>query len=149
MKLTKALKEKNKLVREINGLFGKMQAHNSKPLSDVNKSEYNTAEIYIKLLVKKGKLINLKTKINKANLNIAPLIYELSEAKDTISKLQSISTFEGINHERFSVETSGVEYCATISEKEMDEKIEFFNGVIEKLQEDIDTYNATTEIDFE
>ncbi len=142
MKLSKALKEKNKKVKKLSVLSSRIAANNSfvkgkTPTYDARKllEEYDVAL---------EDLINFKTAIALTNAGIASKIIRMAELKSKISQLQYIQVTEGTQHLRHTEVT--IEYESIINERERDELVEKAQEEIDTLQEEIDTYNATTEL---
>lgn len=144
MKLAKALKEKNKKVKKLKTLSDRINSNNSyikgtTPTYDAKKlwEEYNAAL---------EDLIKFKAAIALTNAGIAEKIIRMAELKSKISSFHYMPITEGIqlSHRREGVEPP--EYIAVVNEKEKDELMEKTQEEIDNLQEEIDTYNATTEL---
>lgn len=146
MKLAKALKEKNKLVGEIQKLKTLIQQKNSYNVAQ--PMNYNTKELMNVLVNKLDKLIELKTKITFANAPIQSRIFAISEAKAAIQFLSSISTTEGQIVQNTYGGSTTHEFNAQIKELEIDAMKKQYELDIERFQDDMDAHNATTEIDF-
>ena len=144
--LAQALKEKNRLAGEISKLWTLVQQQNSSWENrtrsiDVNET-MKTIEYYTE------KLIELKTKIGKANNGNLNDMYALEEYKSQITKYANIDTEEdehyyGINKERKVVKT--VVICASdilAQQRKLQLKCNH-------LQDKLDAYNATHKIEFE
>ena len=146
MKLYKALKLKNKLVGEINKLQSLISSKNSFIAgSDIT---YNVENLLTEWNSKKNKLISLKLAINEANNGIQENIYKLSEIKSSISLYNSLTTIKGKHYDGYSRDTV-LEYDCQISEIEKENRIKNLEKQLEEIQESIDTYNYTIEIEFE
>ena len=87
-------------------------------------------------------IIELKTKIHQANFNIYSKIFRMSEIKNIISKLRSIST----NEPRSYSDSVDAKYVIDISEKEIDEMIERYELEIEAIQEELEVHNHSKDI---
>ena len=66
MNLTKALKHKKKLVKQIDEMFIRFQKYNSQPADQVGTG-YNPEEAYNKWINLTNELVELKTKIHLEN----------------------------------------------------------------------------------
>ncbi len=145
MNISKALKAKNSLVKDISTLSSKIQQYNSSIVGSENP--YNTKNLLTELDTKTKELIALKTALNIANAPIQPSIYEISELKSMVSRLKSIGTQSGksLSH-RFHGESAPIEYVAQITTLELEDIIKGRELEIEALQEKIDTFNYTTQI---
>jgi cysteinyl-tRNA synthetase len=94
--LAQALKEKNRIVGEISKLWTLVNNENS-------CWEYHTRSISVEETMKTinsytEKLIELKTKIGKANEGNLQYMYALDEYKSKISKLEKLDTAEEIRY---------------------------------------------------
>lgn len=146
--LAKALKEKNKLVHEMNKAFQRVQSNNSFIKENKDNVNYDSKKELDNFLNLKTQLVNLKTKISLANAPIQSLIYSLSEHKATINNLNSISTNKGqVIGGRFSDVEGKVEYDAIITKLEIDTMISDYEKKVEDIQDQIDTFNHVTQIE--
>lgn len=140
MKINKALKLKNKLVKKANTEISRVQSNNVHredrlPTYDAKQNLEN----FLKTI---DEIIELKTKIHQANFNIYSKIFRMSEIKNIISKLRSISTHEPRSYN----EGTEVNYTVSISEKEINEMIEKYELEIESIQEELEAHNHTKDI---
>lgn len=146
MKLYKALKLRKKLVGEITQLKSKIQEKNSYLVGSLNPEKYNVPKLYEELLDKIDQLTGLKFAINEANRDIQSRIYVLSEYKALIAFWNGVSTTEGLQDSgRFGSDTLR-EYRCQVDEETRSKYIADFQKRIDAIQEEIDTYNYTTDI---
>ena len=143
MKLLKALKHKNKLVNQINKVLEKIRRENSIP--DSKMRAYDVNLLMKEYLDLREQLINLKTSIQKANVPIYEKMVRLAELKSTINNLNSIDTSEGIVEVGYNGNTQNK--SVVINQKNIDTMIADTEKQIESLQDEIDTYNAITDIE--
>lgn len=140
MKINKALKLKNKLVKRASTEISRVQSNN------VHKEDrlpvYDAKENLEKFLKTTDEIIELKVKIHQANFKIYEKIFRMSEIKNIISKLRSVSTTEPRGYGADVV----VNYVVNISEKEIDEMIEKYELEIESIQEELEAHNHTKDI---
>lgn len=142
MRLNKALKEKNKLVKEVNDLFEVIKKYNSNIEGAVNP--YNIEERYINYNKKVEELVALKVKIQKANGPIIEQIVKMSELKSMIKNMKTIPVKEGIVEGKYG--TSENKYTCYFNDLSLKNEIKLLEQEIEELQETIDTHNATVSI---
>lgn len=147
MTIAQALKEKNRIVGEIANLWNQIEDENSclethTRSTDV-KEAMQTVDHYI------AKLVELKTKIGKANEGNLKNIYALEEAKSKKSHLENLNCDEDneyrySNGEKFCIERSAIfKQCqVNLMKKQLQRQCN-------ELQDKLDTYNATTTIEFE
>lgn len=146
MKLQKALKLRKKLIGEISQLKSQIQSKNSYMVGSLNSEKYNVPKLYEELLNKIDELTGLKFVINEANREIQSKIYVMAEYKALIAFWNGVSTVEG-THEggRFGSEALR-EYAVQVDEETRNKYVKEFQTRVDSLQEEIDTYNYTTDI---
>jgi chromosome condensin MukBEF MukE localization factor len=145
MNLTKALKAKKKLIKQIDTIYNRFQKFNSYEAGTT--PTYSAEEAYNEWLLLTSELVELKAKIQRANAPIIDKIFRLGELKSIISRLRGVNTTAGIHRERsYGLTESVVEHIAFMDLKKRDADIEVFENEIEKLQEEIEAFNIITKI---
>ena len=144
MNLTKALKHKKKLVKQIDEMFIRFQKYNSQPADQVGTG-YNPEEAYNKWISLTNELVELKTKIQNANAPIAGKIFRLGEVKNLISRIRGLDTKSGTVRDRYRAEEL-ITYVAYMDLFTKDNLIKGWEEEIEQLQEEIEAFNAITKI---
>lgn len=142
MNLAKALKVKNKKLAEYNKTLQKVVAYNSYDVT--SKKDYNAKGLLQQAEIQLQLYVDFKTAIHKASEPVRHKIFMIGELKALLSRIHSLSTSEGLVRDRYSSE--GATYAADISQLEKDAKIEELETAIESLQDELDYFNATTEI---
>jgi len=142
MKLYQALKEKNKIIGRINELTQLIQSKNS--TLSTNPSKFNLDEILVELETQKSDLISLKTRIYKTNYDIQHKIFTIAELKTEIKFWTSLPAREGTEYNQYSKES--YTYVAHFNEVHIRAKKEELQKQIEKIQEELDYYNHTTDL---
>jgi len=142
MNLTKALKHKKKLVKQIDGMFIRFSKFNSTVKGSTGYAPSVAYEEWLRLT---NELIDLKTKIHIANAGIANKIFKLGELKSMASKLHNVETKEGLHRDRYG-DGEAIEYVAYMNLFDRDTKVKELEEQIETLQEEIEAYNALTMI---
>src|ERR1035437_506375 len=145
MKLHKALKLRKKLTGDISRLKAQIQTKNSYLIGSVNAEKYNVPKLYSELLKKVDELVGLKFAINEANREIQSKIYVLSENKALIAFWNETSVQEGTQLIGYSNQLAQ-EYKVQIDEEKRNEMIKELQTKVDSLQEEIDTFNYTTDI---
>jgi hypothetical protein len=145
MKLHKALKLRKKLVGEISNLKQKIQSKNSYLVGSLNAEKYNVPKLYDELLKKIDQLTGLKFAINEANREIQSQIYVMAEYKALIAFLNGLPTAEGTQVHGYS-DAKTLEYMVQIDEETRNKFVVEYQRRVDAIQEEIDTYNYTTEI---
>lgn len=143
MTIKQALKEKNRLIKAIEDEFKKIHAYNS--IDESNTRPYSTQTSLENILVLEDALIDIKTKIHRANTGIYDKIFRLSELKSLAKKLNQIDCSEGKVVDRYS-RSEAVVKTAEITVIDRDTRVKMIEEEIELLQEELDTHNATTSI---
>jgi CII-binding regulator of phage lambda lysogenization HflD len=91
-------------------------------------------------------LIDLKSKIHRANAPMFEKIFEMSELKSNIKALQKLDCTEGkSNRDRYRMESELV-LTSEVSLVERNEIIKGMEDRIEELQDEMDVFNSNTEI---
>ena len=91
-------------------------------------------------------LIDLKTKIHRANIGVYDKIFRMSELKSLAKKLSQINCDEGKVTDRYLRGAEPSIKTAEISVVDKDVRVKSIEEEIERLQEELDTHNATTSI---
>lgn len=144
MKLSKALKLKNKKINEYNNLVTKMVTCNSYDTD--TKKIYNAAELYVEVLKKQDDLIKFKTAIHLTSEPIREKIFRLGELKNFLMNLNRLNTVEGKVKSRGYGESDVSIYACDINEEQKVQMIEAYQNEIEEIQDEIDAFNATTDL---
>lgn len=144
MKLSKALKLKNKKINEYNTLVNRMISCNSYDTD--TKKIYNAADLYLEVLKKQDDLIKFKTAIHLTSEPIREKIFRLGELKNFLMNLNRLNTAEGKVKSRGYGESDISIYACDINEVSKVQLIESYQNEIEEIQDEIDTFNATTEL---
>ena len=145
MKLHKALKLRKKLVGDIGRLKVQIQTKNSYSEGSLNPEKYNVEKLYTELKSKINDLIGLKYAINEANREIQANIYTISEYKALIAFWNEVPVKEGKQIIGYSDMTT-MEYHVQIDEATRNQMVAEFQTKVDALQEEIDTFNYTTDI---
>jgi hypothetical protein len=144
MTIKQALKQKNKLVKNIAENTKLMQQHNSVEVG--NQRPYSSTQLYKEIQKDTKELASLKAKIHIANTPVMEDIFWMSEMKSTIAALKKMDCTEGrSNRDRFRME-SEVVLTSEISLVSRNQEIKMLETNIEEIQDKLDTFNATTEI---
>ena len=144
MTIKQALKQKNKLVKNITENTKLMQQHNSVDIG--NQRPYSSMELYKEIQKDTQELASLKAKIHIANTPVMEDIFWMSEMKSTIAALKKMDCTEGkSSRERFRLESEMV-LTSEISLVNRNQEIKMLESKIEEIQDKLDTFNATTEI---
>ena len=145
MKVAKALKLKNKMLSEYTDLVNKMICSNSS--ISTAKKNYNAKELFDKSRVSQSEIVKLKTAIHEASAPIRSKIFEIGELKSFVSYFNRINTQEGLVKERgYGAGVSEDIYVVDFSELEKVEIVKSLQDQIEAIQEELDSFNATTEV---
>ena len=143
MKLAKALKLKNKKLKEYKSTLMKVIQNNSYDID--NKSIYNSTDLYNEAVAMLGDYLNLKTAIHTTSEPIRLKIFQLGELKSLLNTVNGLDTKSGVHKEGYREVTLRT-YEASITEEEKNAKVKNIEDSIELIQDEIDTFNATTEL---
>lgn len=148
--IAKALKEKNRITGRITKLQ-KQVVENNHYKEGVDR-DYNSNDLLKSLQEEWAHLIDLKTRIAKANIGIADKLIMLTEAKAELvfwngfrsgQPIEERDEYQYVDGKNVTVT---VNYINTIPSKEVDANVLRVQKQIEDLQDDIDTFNALTKI---
>ena len=142
MNLAKALKVKNKKLAEYNKTLQKVMAYNSYDVT--SKKDYNAKALLDLAETQLQEYVLFKTAIHTASQPVRDKIFLIGELKSLLNRIQNLSTTEGVYKDRYAPE--GSTFACDINQLEKDAKIEALEAGIEKLQDELDYFNATTEI---
>ena len=144
MKLYKALKLRKSLVGEITKLKQQIKEKNSYLIGSLNGEKFDVNKLYSELQEKINNLVGLKFAINEANAEIQSKIYVLSENKALIAFWNEVRVVEGVESNVYSDTLR--EYKVQVDESLRNEMVKALQIKVDALQEEIDSYNYTTDI---
>ena len=143
MTVKQALKEKNSLLKRINDAMAKVTTYNS--IDEGNVRPYSTRDQLIMVKDLTDELVRLKTRIHAANAPVYHKIFELSELKSLVKRINGIDCSEGKVTDRYHRGEPAIK-TSEITVVERDTIVKDFEEQIERLQDELDTHNATTHI---
>ena len=144
MNIKQALKEKNKLAKKITDLMDRTNKNNSMDEGAVRS--YDPKESLEQALQMVDDLVNLKTKMHMANAEVYDKIFRMSEYKSLVKYLKTLNCSQGtIVTSRYGDSTAR-QMTTVITEVERDSLVEKYETLIDNLQTELDTHNATTHI---
>lgn len=143
MNISQGLKRKNKLANDIKSLQIKINKYNSTLVG--NEFEYDVDSLKKELDKKVIEIIDLKTAIHIASAPMRRTIFELSELKSLLIFYKEVPCLKGKQTlGRYSNEAQ--DHICQIEKKEMDKIVSETIDKIELLQDHLDVFNATTEV---
>ena len=144
MNIKQALKEKNKLAKKVTDLMDRTNRNNSMDEGAVRS--YDPKESLEQALQMVDDLVNLKTKMHMANAEVYDKIFRMSEYKSLVKYLKTLNCNQGtIVTSRYGDSTAR-QMTTVITEVERDALVEKYETLIDTLQTELDTHNATTQI---
>ena len=144
MNIKQALKEKNKLAKRVTDLMERINKNNSVDEGAVRS--YDPKVTLDEALIAVEELIELKTDIHKANIEVYEKIFRMSEYKSFVKYLKSLNCSEGnVSTYRYG-EGNTRKMTTVITEVERDQMIEKYENYIDSIQSELDSHNATTTI---
>lgn len=145
--LRKALNLKNRFTGDLHKLSMRLMAHNIAQKDVPNP--YNTKSVLEEYRTLQNQLIELKTKIAKANVPIYEKIAKIAELKAEIEALNRIPTTGRIEVRSTKTGISvDVPFEPVLTQVEVDEAIRQCEDQIQNLNDEVDYYNGITKIDF-
>lgn len=147
MNLAQALKQKNRLAGELVRQQQILQRENARRSDSV--STVNRLEVWQKIIELSEKLGELKGRITQANVNIYPALERMAELKARISYLNSLPKREGEEVSFVGRDQEKLVYTwdSQINQQKSDELVAELQQETNDLQDEVDNYNATTEVD--
>lgn len=144
MNIKQALKRKTKLVKEINDVFGNVSTYNS--VNEGTERPYSPKTLIVTWKNLNDELIDLKTRIHRANAPVYDKIFKLSELKNQIKLLKGLDCTAGIPPRgRYDV-SDGPARTTEISVVERDELVKTYEKEIDTIQDFLDEWNFKTTI---
>lgn len=146
MNIKQALKQKNKLVQELNQLIQRMVINNT--VIEGNVRPYSTKETLGQVYKKIEEINMLKTQIHRANAPVYDKIFLMAELKSLVKHLKMMDCTNGVDSDYYSrrSETTIVKN-SEISVVERDIEVKFLEARIDQIQDELDEHNFTTQID--
>jgi hypothetical protein len=142
MTVKQALKAKNKLVVSIMECYSLAKEYNS--IEEGNPRRYSVVGLLNEANELTRELVELKSKIHKANAPVYDKIFLMAELKGRVKFLKSIPVDEGKVTERYGSIITNKEVELNVAERNA--MIKGLEVEIEELQEQLDLHNATTTI---
>ena len=147
MNLAQALKQKNRLAGELVRQQQILQRENARRSDSVSSVDRDV--VYQKILGISDDLGELKGKITQANVNIYPALERMAELKARIAFIQGLQKREGEEVVFVGRDQEQVKYQwdSYINQETCDETVADLQEQINDLQDEVDAYNATTEVE--
>lgn len=144
MNIKQALKLKNKLIKSIGDNTKLLQQYNTVEVG--NPRPYSPTILLGSITKTTTELVELKSKLHRANAPMFEKIFEMSELKSTIKAMQKLDCTEGkSNRDRYRMESELV-LTSEISLVDRNEFIKKLEDRIEQIQDEMDVFNSNTEI---
>jgi hypothetical protein len=144
MNLAQALKQKNRIAGELVRQQQILQRENARRSDSV--STVDREGVWNKIQNLSEELGILKGKITTANIGVYPLLERMAELKARISFVQALDKREGEEISFVGRDQEKLTYVwnSTINQTRCDELVAKLQTDINALQDQVDTYNATT-----
>lgn len=143
VRIRKALQVKNRLAGEVAQLGKLIQANNS---HRDGQAKFDVSDLVTKRNAAVQKLIAVKTALAVANVSIYEKLARMAELKNEIALLRGLNTTEGEEELGYGERAKTVKIVATINAAAVEINVNTLTLEIEKLQDEIDYFNSTTEI---
>src|SRR3954452_25512705 len=145
--LAKALSVKNRLAGRLSQARTNIETYNSVLTGQRDEEGRATVDVraeYERLLLLQEGLVAVKAAIQQANVAVYEDVLRLGEKKALIQMLAGLNTKHGSEPGYNGVE---YRYSATILKPEVLEMVRRLEGEIDKLQDRLNQYNATTTVE--
>jgi hypothetical protein len=143
VRIRKALQVKNRLTGEIANLNKLIMVNNS---HQAGTSKFDVMKLLVERKNTVEKLISVKTALALANVAIYEKLARMSEAKDSIKFLRGLNTSEGETEVGYGERSKAVKVVASVNAVMVEDVVKALTLDIEKLQDEVDFFNSTTEI---
>lgn len=143
VRIRKALQVKNRLAGEVAQLGKLIQGNNS---HRDGQAKFDVSDLVTKRNAAVQKLIAVKTALAVANVSIYEKLARMAELKNEIALLRGLNTTEGEEELGYGERAKTVKIVATINAAAVEINVNTLTLEIEKLQDEIDYFNSTTEI---
>jgi len=141
--LAKCLKVKNRLTGRLSEVQSDIQCYNSVLEEQAGKVDIKA------LLERRGQivesLVDLKTRLMKANTPIQGDLIRQGELKGTVQFLQGIQTRDGV--ERHGYQNTEVKYVAVLKKQDLDNQRRELEKEIDAIQDKVDAFNHQTRLE--
>ena len=146
MKLAKALKLKSKKLKEYQTSLSRTISNNSYDVDEADNRIYNSKQLLTETQELLNDYVTFKAAIHNTSAPIRSKIFRLGELKSFLSNINSMYTIAGVKKINSYKESGVVTYKADISEIEKNNLIKSLEDEIEQLQDEIDLFNAVTDL---
>lgn len=147
MKISKALRTKNLIVKKIIRLQRILTSENSYP--EERPPIHNLKEVFSEMKLNIDKLVELKSKIAVKNSEISDILSRQDEIKSMITFLNGIPTKSGkYTMDDYSSDPKMVNYKAEFSQLEIEGMIKELEDEFNSNQDTLNEFNYSQEIDF-
>lgn len=143
MKLSRAFIHKNKLASKLNTIRAKISRYNS--VVEDTEMPYDLKQLHEDEEKTMDELVRVKTAIHKDSEPVREKIFLMSELKSKTKFLASLSTTKGKVAERYHNGMTQT-FIADIDELKQESMVANLEQKIEKLQEELDSFNHNTEV---
>jgi hypothetical protein len=149
MNVNGALKKKNRLAKEITEKQQLLTTQNVYKAKNADKLQYNTKDILSDLYRVIDNLVETKSAIARANHEVYPKIFRMAELKGLVTILKMVPVKSGIETEVFGYrgDAQEVDWKSTLEHKEIDDAVAKLEFEIQSLQDDLDKFNFTTDLE--
>jgi len=140
MNVKQALQAKNKLVAEIKECYRILQTQNS--IEEGNPRRYSVKKKLEEVVELTNSLVQLKSKLHRANAPVYDKIFQMAELKGIIKELKKMDVSEGKQTERYGSVVSVKEVEMNVIER--DDKVKEYESEVERIQNELDIHNSNT-----
>lgn len=143
VRIRKALQVKNRLAGEVSQLGNLIQANNSHREC---QAKFDVGVLLVKRRDTVQKLVAVKTALALANVSIYEKLARMAELKNEVALYRNLNTTEGEEDLGYGERAKTVRIVATVTAANVETVVNALNLEIEKIQDEVDYFNSTTEI---
>ncbi len=143
VRIRKALQIKNRLAGEVAQLGKLIQANNS---HRDGQAKFDVGVLLVKRRDTVQKLVAVKTALALANVGIYEKLARMAELKNEVALYRNLNTTEGEEDLGYGERAKTVRIVASVTAPMVESNVTALNLEIEKIQDEVDFFNSTTEI---
>lgn len=145
MNIAQALKEKNRLLKKITGITAQIKSSNRHRADLRNIPDVSALVATLEKL--QGELVALKGRIAVASAKIQPKLAKMDTIRQFSAMLETLNTDESpdVTHRGYQ-NVQEIPVVVQMGRQVVDAKKEALTAELDALQDEVDTFNATTQV---
>lgn len=148
MNIAQALKEKNRVLKKLTNIRDLINLNNKRRSDQHPEDQLDVNDLFNQYNTELAILIDIKAKLAKASVPTQGMLAELSNLKilrDFYNDLDTDNT--PITYPAYSGPITTINMIVQVNTKQKNQKIRELENRINQLQDELDNFNAATQID--